>query len=231
MLKSVEHWLEIANIAFDVLFLLRILGLKLHRAYALVTLSAVLTVFFDGVFLWFGPESDASGNVSVYAQFLWAAIFPLIALDIFDDLLPKFELVKRMALFRVVSGYIALALFAGLLLLISGDATAFQLAATAGLMLFAMSSLNGLLLIVQIRKWLQAQGAKFSRNTHVWIVFFVLTFALNLLACVGELLPILGAQAVHVAVLVCSIPLTSWAIWRLRSASENGSAELEKVAS
>ena len=63
MLKIAVHWMLIVGAIADLILLLRILGLKLHRMYAFITLDAALGLLFDAAGWWLGWDSREYARV------------------------------------------------------------------------------------------------------------------------------------------------------------------------
>jgi hypothetical protein len=66
MLDQLVHWADIASSVLDVLLLLRILGLRLHRIYSFVTLYCVVNVMMDVADLAVGSGSHQAESLFVY---------------------------------------------------------------------------------------------------------------------------------------------------------------------
>ena len=60
MLNQILYWMLIAGTAADVILLLRLVTLKLHRVYVFIALDCSLGVLFDAVSLWYGWDSPAA---------------------------------------------------------------------------------------------------------------------------------------------------------------------------
>ena len=106
MLGQLNRWIEIASTAVDVLLLLRVLQLKLHRVYVFITLSCVLSVFFDGLMLWFHADSAEFGRIFLYSRFLYAFVLPAAAYDVWEEIKPQIVRIRRFAVFRLASSLI-----------------------------------------------------------------------------------------------------------------------------
>src|ERR1700712_5621930 len=102
MLSQVNHWMEYVVTCADVLLLLRVLTLRLHKTYLFLTLLCVLAVFFDGVDLWLG-DSPEGGRVFVYSRLLFAFVFPIAAWDVFEELSTQLATARRAAISRIVT--------------------------------------------------------------------------------------------------------------------------------
>src|SRR5947209_14634311 len=120
MLEQSTHWFEIAGTALDGLLLLRVLQLRLHRVYAFLTLACGLALFFDGVGLWLGTESEENMRVFLYSRFLYTFIYPLVAWDVFEQMSDQIGKLRRMAMGRLISGLV-LTFVIGLLIAGSAD--------------------------------------------------------------------------------------------------------------
>src|SRR5689334_22339281 len=111
MLNQVNHWIEIVAVAADAVLLLRVLSLKLHRTYVFITLACVLSLFFDGIQLWLGSESQEMSRVFFYSRFLYALLFPLVVWDVFEEVKSHIGRFRKLAVARLVSGLMLAGLF------------------------------------------------------------------------------------------------------------------------
>lgn len=223
MLEQTTHWLEIAGAALDGLLLLRVLQLRLHKVYAFLTLACGLTLFYDGVALWLGNESEAFLRVFIYSRFLYAVVYPLAAWDVFEQMADQIGRVRRMAMSRLISALV-LSSVVGLLLAGSGDGDSPATATVTDLMalvLWAGASLASLAFLFTMGRILKAQHLELPHNTFVWMRYFQLSLLAEVLNCFSSLtLSFLKSPAavgtINIVLISYSIAITAWCLVRLR---------------
>ncbi len=110
--------MEMVGTVAEGLLVCRILGLKLHRMYAFLTLFCVLNFFFDVVSWWLGWKSQETARVAMYSLFLFAALSPFASWDVFEEVKPQASKLMRLQAVRLVSGLLITAIF-GLVLAVS----------------------------------------------------------------------------------------------------------------
>lgn len=245
VLDQVIRWVDIVGTVADALLLIRLLTLKLHRVYTFVTLYAAVTMVLDAGAWITGLDSPASLRLFIYSRFLMAAVFPLAAWDVFEEIQPAIGKLRRLHTMRLVSGLLLTSVFA---LIISatlegpdvegmGPATiqvAFLLwaATVSGSGVYLWNMRKTLKQVVQpsvtkesSRSSLSpASWAAFPNNTSVLWSFFLLTFAEEVLDCLlritAPLVPVTAASVTIVALSCFDIALVTWCIVRLRSAAQ-----------
>jgi hypothetical protein len=237
MLNQTIHWLQIVGTFADALLLGRVLALKLHRVYAFIALYCVLEVFFDVAAWWLGWQSEASTRVYFYSRFLYAALFPAMAWDVFEEIKSKAAKLRRLPAARLISGLFVTALFACLMLATLEDKDfngSSGLVDLVGVFLWAGSCSASLVFAWTLYKAVRAQKIELPNNTSVWLIFFMLTLLRAILEC-GVIL--FGfkltspQQDVVVLVFLCfDLALTGWCILRLKAVSSQGTATPEKVS-
>lgn len=185
MSSQVNHWIEIAGTAIDVLLLMRILQLKLHRAYVFITLSCLLTVFFDGVMLYFRVDSGEFARIFIYSRFLWAFVLPAAAYDVWEEVKGQIARVRRFAAFRLLSSLVVASILG---LIITGFAGSDEdnggaLVATFAVILWAASSTASLAFLWSVNRMARSQRVQLPQNTSVWLLFFQLSLAAEVVYC------------------------------------------------
>ena len=186
MLDHVLLWVDVAATAADTFLLARILQLRLQRTYLFIALACLLSVFFDGVQLWLGLNSEASDRVFLYSRFLYAFVYPMVAWDVFEEMKRQISQTRRVALGRLVSGLFFAALFGFILsLFMGGDEGQPRVSFTLALILWAGSCAATLGFFWTVRKALKAQQLTRPHNTFVWMTFYVLTLIGEIVACFG----------------------------------------------
>ncbi len=227
MLDQVNYWMDIGGTVIDGLLLLRILQLKLHRVYFFITLAAFLSLFFDGVMLWLGPRSHEFVLVFIYSRFLYAFIFPAAAYDVWEEAKAQVANIRRPAAFRLVSSL----LIASVLGLIVTGFAANQEAGegvvlgTFAVILWAASTTASLAFLWSVHRLTRAKKIELPSNTAVWLLFYQLSLAGEVVACVlmiidQEFSAFVGT-VLDVSLGVYEIAITLWCIWHLRALSSD----------
>ncbi len=236
MLTQVNHWIEAAGVAIDALLLLRILQLRLYRTYLFITLACVVSLFFDSVGLWLGTDSRESVRVFLYSRFLYAFLFPAASYDVWEEVKTQIAQIRRFATFRLVA---SLTLTAILGLIIAGLAGNEEngsetFVGTFAIILWAAATTASLAFLWSLHRLARAQKIALPNNTAVWLLYYQLSLAGEIIAC---FLIIIGAQfngfvtnAFDISLNLYGVFITIWCIWRLRalasdvpSAPENAS--------
>src|SRR4051812_49235861 len=104
MLDETIRWMEIVGTVAEGLLLCRVLALKLHRVYAFLALYCVLELLFDVAAWWLGWQSDGSTKLFFYSRFLYAALFPAMAWDVFEEIKSQAAKFRRLPAARLISG-------------------------------------------------------------------------------------------------------------------------------
>lgn len=237
MLSQANHWMDIAGTVLDGLLLCRVLLLKLQRVYLFITLNCVLGVFFDVVVLWWGVTSQESFRVLLYSRFLYVFLFPAIAWDVFEEIQSQISKLRRLAIARLISGLL-LATILGLIVSAFADNDATgpppRLALVA-VVLWAGSSTASLAFLWTLHKALRAQKIDLPNNTFVWLIFFKLSFAYEILSCFFAVTgPLMKPQVTGIIQFTLSlyvIVATAWCILKLRTIPSDVSSAPEKASS
>ena len=149
MLDHITLWVDIVATGADVLLLARVFQLRLQRVYLFITLACALAVFFDGVQLWFGLNSQESARIGLYSRFLYALVYPLAAWDVFEEMTPQVAQLRRIAAGRLITGLFLAALFGFLMsLFFTGDDTQSLLSMTLATVLWAGSNFQTVRVLV-----------------------------------------------------------------------------------
>jgi hypothetical protein len=227
MLDQVNYWMDIGGTVIDGLLLLRILQLRLHRIYFFITLAAFLSLFFDGVMLWLGPRSHEFVLVFIYSRFLYAFVFPAAAYDVWEESNSQIANIRRPAAFRLVSSLL-IASFLGLI--ITGFAANDQagegvVLGTFAVILWAASTTASLAFLWSVHRLARAKKIELPSNTAVWLLYYQLSLAGEVVACV---LMIIDQQfsafvgtVLDVSLGCYEIAITAWCIWHLRALSSD----------
>lgn len=226
MLDQVIQWMQSVGTIFDGLLLCRVLGLRLHRIYAFITLYCVLTLLFDITGWYLGWNSQANARVEVYSFFLLAIIAPLVAWDVFEEIKQQIAKLRRLHAARLVSGILMSAVFAFVLSLFlepkdaSGNS---EVTAVIGIFFWSGSCSASLAFMWYVYRNLTSQKFTLPNNTFVWAIFYMLTLILSIVECGFELFGSLLANGIRNSIwlaLICfDLALTAWCIFRLRAAS------------
>jgi hypothetical protein len=181
MMKEAMHWMLLSGSVLDTVLLLRVLGLRLQRIYAFITLDCVLSVLFDWVSAYLGWDSAEATRVFALTRFLYAVLTPLIAWDVFEEVKREVSKIKRleamrMALSLIVIGGFSFVLLAPVILGDSSDATAEWPTALA-LYLWGGACLTSTIFIWRTWRAVRKQETAIPRNTKVWSFYYMLTLA------------------------------------------------------
>jgi hypothetical protein len=234
MLSQVNHWMEFVGTAADVLLLLRVLTLRLHKTYLFLTLVCVLAVFFDGVTLWLGDSSERIEGVRVfvYSRFLFAFVFPVAAWDVFEELSAQLANIRRAAISRIATSLV-LVCVCGLIFSGLGDSgdenSAWQFTTTFAVILWAGSASGSLTFLWLMRRTLRAQSIEPPSNTSVWLIFFALYMASEIFSCfflfLNDLLSLNLRAVVELLLAVYGTGITAWCVLKLKALPSDAPSE------
>lgn len=227
----------IADTALKGLLLVRVLALKLHRVYAFITLYCALNLLFDAAEWWLGPDSPQSHTIVFYSFFVFAAVYPLVAWDVFEEIKSQAGAIRRTHAPRLVSG-----MFVSLLVLIifalnfdtkDENANASLLPLTS-ILLFTGSTTTCLAFLWFTRRSIRTQKIGTSNNTFVWTIFVIASLLLSLMDCLllltGSLVKPLLLNVLQIALISCDLVLMSWCIFKLKAVSSDVPTAPEKAA-
>ncbi|MGI8959941.1 MAG: hypothetical protein ACR2IV_09305 [Bryobacteraceae bacterium] len=237
MLNQTIHWMQIVGTVADGLLLWRVLALKLHRVYTFIALYCVLELFFDVAAWWLGWQSEESARVYFYSRFLYAALFPAMAWDVFEEIKPQAAKLRRLPAARLISGLFVTGVFACLMFAtleekeFNGTSGLIDL---VGLFLWAGSCSASLVFVWTLYRSTRTQKLELPNNTSVWLVFFILTLVASILECIVILFGFkLSSPQQHLVTLVFlsfDLALTAWCILRLKTVPSPGTAAPENVS-
>ncbi len=221
MLDHIILWVDVAATAADALLLARVLQLRLQRVYLFITLACALSVFFDGVQLWLGINSDESQRVFLYSRFLYAFLYPLVAWDVFEEMKAQVSQMRRVAIARLISGLFFAALFGFIVtLFLGGDQEQPVLSTMLAVILWAGSSTATLAFLWSLRRALRAQQMPRPNNTFVWMTFYQLTLIAEVIACfaavLGTFLNVAARDVLDICLLTYGLLITVWCATKLR---------------
>jgi hypothetical protein len=230
ILSQVNHWLDFAATAIDVVLLLRVVTLKLHRTYFFIALACLLSVFFDGVALWLGPLSEENQRVFLYSRFLYAFVFPVAAWDVFEEFTPHLAKLRRLAISRTITSLVLITLF-GLALsafLAGGnEADDSTFLPTLAIFVWTGSAAASLSFLWVIHKEMRAQKLSPPRNTFVWLIFYELILLGEIGDCfltqISHLFSPASKEIVILVLLVYGMAVTVWCAAKLRRLPETPS--------
>ena len=237
MLNHATYWVEIAAAVADVLLLGRFLLLRLQRKYLFIAIVCVLSVFFDVVTFWLGIQSAESGRVSLYSRFLYVVVYPAAAWEVFEEIHSRVGQLRKAAISRLVSSLIMAALFGVLFVTFAdiGESGGSQGAtAILAIVLWTGSSVASLAFLWTMHRAVRSQKIELPNNTFVWLVFFELLLAVEVVMCIYAIAgPLFNQATENIADIVFNtygIVITLWCVWKLRpltsdlpSASANAS--------
>jgi hypothetical protein len=237
MLNETVHWMQIVGTVADGLLLWRVLALKLHRVYAFIALYCVLELFFDVAVCWLGWQSEESARVYFYSRFLYAALFPAVAWDVFEEIKSQAAKLRRLPAARLISGLFVTGVFACLMFAtleekdFNGTSGLVEL---VGVFLWAGSCSASLVFVWTLYRITRAQKLELPNNTTVWLIFFMLTLVAAILECGVILFGFkLSTPLQHIVTLVFlsfDLALTAWCILRLKAVPSHGTATPENVS-
>ena len=225
MLKEANHWIDWLTVGVDALLLLRIVLLKLQRNYFLITLACVLVLFFDAVAVWLNPESREAVRVFVYSRFLFVFIYPAAAFDVWEEVQKPLARFRKAALFRLVSSLLLVSILGFLMVAFAGsDETGDQsLVATFAVILWAASTTASLAFLWTMQRVARQQKVALPANTSAWLVFFAISFTIQVVGCifiiVGPLLKPPVSDILELVLDLAGVVVTLWCVWRLRPIS------------
>lgn len=230
MLKNAVHWMLIAGTVADLILLLRITTLKLHRLYAFITLDAALGLLFDGVGWWLGWDSREYARVYFYSRFLYAGVLQAVAWDVFEEISTRAAKVRRLATLRLRAGLISTGLLAVFLLFVlSADSSdGPEGMYFTGTLLWGSSCLTSLLFLIRIYRMLREEKFEIPHNTTIWTRFYQLSFASSLADCAlllsGLNLNSTLSSSLDLVFISFELLLVTWCVMKLRTVSQNGPA-------
>ena len=236
MLSQANHWMDIAGTVVEGLLLCRVLLLKLHRVYLFITLGCLLAVFFDIVLLWLGPASAESARLFLYSRFLYAVLFPVIAWDVFEEIQSQVSRLRRVAIARLISGLLLATIFGLIVSAFAESDTNGPPArlATLAVVLWAGSSTSSLAFLWTLQRAARTQKIYLPNNTFVWLIFYQLSFAYEVLSCFFLIAaPLVKSPMTDVVQLLFSIydiVITAWCIVKLRTLPSDVSSAPEKAS-
>ena len=236
MLGQLNHWIVIAGTAADALLLLRILQLRLQKTYAFITLVALVTFFFDCVGLWLGLDSRENLYVVLYSRFLFLFLFPAAAYDVWEEARPQIEAARRFAAVRMV-GSLALASLFGLIIasVASSDESRDTLLGTFAIIVWASAATSSLAFLWSVRRLARAQNVLLRANTLVWLSYYRLLLAGEVIWCflliTGELMNPTALDTFQLLLNLFEIGIALWCMWRLRGLASGVPTEPENVSS
>lgn len=236
ILSQVNHWLDFAATAIDLLLLLRVLTLKLHKTYFFIALACLLTVFFDGVALWLGVESQENSRVFLYSRFLYAFVYPVAAWDVFEEFTLHLAKLRRLAISRTITSLVLITLF-GLALsafLASGsDADDSTFIKTLAVFVWTGSAAASLSFLWVMHKEMRAQKLSPPRNTFVWLVFYELILLGEIVNCfllqIAGIFNRLAGEILTLTLLSYGMAVTLWCAIKLRSLRSEAPSEPASV--
>ena len=237
MYRQVQHWMEILGTGADIVLLLRILLLRLHRTYILITLACALTVFFDGVMLWLGVETEEFARVFIYSRFLYAFVFPAATYDVWEEVKALVARVRRMAILRLVSSLVLAAIFGLLIASFSGEQDSGNQAVlnTFAIILWAASSTASLAFLWSMHRVARSQGIALPNNTGVWLLFYELSLAGEVVACfliiIGPQLKGFAINAIDISLGLFGILIVLWCTWKLQGLRSDVPSAPEQASS
>jgi len=228
MLSQLNQWMEYAAAAIDLALLLRVLALRLQRTYVFLTLACVLAVLFDIAVLSLPPDSPERARVEVYSSLLIAFVFPLAAWDVFGEIANSVAAVRRAAILRTLTSLLMVTFFGVVLAspaFKSEDPTGLPFVLTVTVIVSTGSATGCLTFFWGMRRALRLQKITLPHNTFVWMLFYALLLAGQivtwLLLLLEEFLNLPSAavapQCISLALNTFGIAITLWCALKLRA--------------
>jgi hypothetical protein len=220
--------MEYAAAATDLALLLRVLALRLQRTYVFLTLACVLAVLFDVAVLSLTPDSPERARVEVYSNLLIAFVFPLAAWDVFEEIANSLGALRRSAIFRTLTSLLMITLF-GLVLASptfkSEDPTGLTFVLTLTVIVSTGSATGCLTFFWAMRRAFRLQKLTLPHNTFVWLVFYALLLAEQIVTWMLLLLEeslnltstAVASQLITLTLNTFGIAITLWCAVKLRA--------------
>jgi hypothetical protein len=229
MLSQVNLWVERAATVLDVILVLRILFLKLHKTYLFVTLVAVLSVFYDAIGLVLGLQTPAFAKVEIFSKFLYAIVYPLALWDLFEEARGPVEKIRKLAMSRFIGSLVLITLW-GLLMASftgGGNDTMFDFLMRLNMPIWLGSVAAALAFIWVMKRGIKANSLTLPHNTQVWLRFFQWMLALEGALCLFELIFLAVPNpagemtknmedSVSVVAQLTGMAITGWCVVKLR---------------
>lgn len=237
MLDQIVLWMQIVETFLEFLLLGRMLMLKLQRAYLYLTLYAVVTLVLDTSSLLVGIDSDPSVRIFFYSRFLFTLIYPLAAWDVFEEAKSRMGKIRRVHLPRMVTGIF--------ITLVLGVATSFgiddqdykgtsSVTDFAALFLWLGSASTSLLFTWNVFRTTRHADVPLPKNTTVWAVFFLITFARAIVDCAFDvadgLIPHTAFQIIAVVLTSFDLCLVGWCTTKIRPLPTDADTAPEKAS-
>jgi hypothetical protein len=220
MLDQLVRWTAIAGTAVDVLLLVRILWLRLHRTYQFVTLYSAVEVLLDVAEWTLGLDSPETQHLFWYSRFLMLIIFPLAAWDCFEGVPGPLQALRRPQLVRLISGMLLTGILAMLLYSTTDDkVNPFAATVSVAFLVWISAAAASLGFIWIMRRMARVQKFSLTGNPATLSIFFMLTFGLELIEGILEALPQSAkpvGQISEIALTLAGMAITIWCVVRLR---------------
>ncbi len=236
MISQLNHWIEIGGTAIDAVLLLRVLQLRLHRTYLFITLFCVLGLFFDGMMLWFGSESREFSRIFIYSRFLYTFVFPAAAYDVWEEAKTQVARIRKFAAFRLASSLVLAAVLGLIIVSIAGGDEPGENAIFSifGIILWAASSTASLAFLWSMQRLARAQKIELPANTAVWLLFFELSFAAEVVSCflviINQQFNTFVSTSIDVSLGLYGAFVTLWCVWKLRALPSDVSSAPENAS-
>lgn len=232
MVDQVTYWIFLVSVGADVLLLLRLLMLRLHRVYTFVALYCVVTVVLDAGYLITGLHGPASDRLFIYSRFVEAFLFPLAAWDVFEEIQEQTAKFRRLNVIRLISGLTIGVLFALVIsaLAPSDDATSGMSdgLVDSAILLWAATASTSCLFMWNMRRLTREQQIAMPGNSRVlWLFFFIVMIcelAQALEVFLGSLLTAV-LPALEIAFGAFDIAIVLWCTIRLRRVTSDAPAQ------
>jgi hypothetical protein len=238
MLKHAIDWMQMAVTVVEGLLLVRVLGLRLYRTYAFITLYCTLNLLFDSACWYVGWDSSEAASIFVYSLFFFTPLYPVAVWDVFEESKTQVAKLRRAQMIRLVSGMFitgVCALLIGLNLEPTDAQGNSTLPAFIGVFLLTGSASACAAFLWFMYRYVRTQKITIAHNTFVWVVFFISALVLEIVDCMAVLIrPLVPSGAgdiTGVVLLSLDLALLAWCIVRLRAVPSDVASAPEKASS
>ena len=238
MLNQVIHWIQMVGTVLEGVLLVRLVSLKLQRVYLWVTLYWAANLLVD-VSAWVsGWDSPEAERIFLYTRFLFAALYPLAAWDVFEEIAAPLAKLRKAHALRLVSGLFVTSLL-GFIFSIGLDEQEIQGTSSSvvfiGLFLWMGSACASLLFTANVWRSARKLDSPTPHNTWVWTIFFLITFGRAILDCAavlaGSLLRGRTLSLIEVLFSSFDVCLTVWCLLKLKALPSDAASISEKATS
>lgn len=230
MLSQIDFWLQVVGTIVDAILLVRIFALRLRKTYLYITLACTLTLLFDVAVLRYSADREVWQRIFLYSRFLNVLVFPLLVWDVFEEIKSRVAKIRRLAMWRLVSGILFTTLLSLILIAFAEpDSSEGTMMPTLAFILWAGSSTASLAFLITMHRVLRVQTLPLPNNTAVWLRYYELELASEVLYCFWLIaVQVMKSEAIANGVglgfSVFAIAITLWCAWRIKRIPSEDSA-------